>query len=711
MAQLKILDTTAMRSPELDALAAEFIDDIRFASGKAMAHIADPRAFPLPADATALERILVDAAQESGEPERLAQLKAQGARFAANPVAAIDRRRTEAFTRVDLRSTTAVLDQLAASRHPPQPGTSGMHVLEGSVPGSISEPHSTLTWHLNHVTCVEETGLTAIGSDHLYIGGTTIDPFGNAVSGGVHDLTGGWDTGNTQAFDMALAVNNLSLGVGWPRTYYYVCAISVRGSDKLYEFLDKVVQYARDYAVKYASAAAGAWVGLQVGAAVGSLGGPLGAAAGAIVGAVVGYLVGAALAKLWNEISGYFKGSTKLFGSITLQVEIREQSDPYAGEVAYFPTLTWTGFGGEYQLKLDARLAWIPGFEPAAISRMPDHLDLVRTIHSTGLQTRSWPTGSGWSGWVLISTLEMSPDAPIALVAPTPSRLDLVTTDVGGKVLAMRREWTNGQPVAWTSDFLPDPPSGVIASTVVSAVSRGSGLIDVFVTAKDGKVYTAANGPQTNGKWAGWWPAGQGTFLPGTPIAAVSRSQGRIDLFAIGLDQRVWSAAYGPVSANKWDWVGWFAILDETFVPGATVSAVSRKADQLDVFAVNLNGEVRTAAWAPGANNGKWGGWWRITEANGKFAPGTPIAVVHRSPDHLDVFAIGLDGCVWSAAWGPQTSHKWAGWWRIGQATFAQGSRIAATARSLNRIDLFVRGFDGNVWSQAWDGAWKEFVI
>ncbi len=710
MAQLKIVDTATMRSPELDALAADFIDEIRFASGKAMAHLADPRRFPLPSEATALERILVDAAQASGEADRLAQLKSAGARFAADPLAAVGRRRPDVFTAVDLRSNVAVLDQLAAHRSPSQPGASGHHVLSGSVPRPTSEPHSTLTWHLNHVKCVEETGATAIGSDHLYIGGTTIDPFGNAVSGGVHDLTGGWDTGNTQSFDTVLAVNNLSLGVGWPRTYYYVCAISVRGSDKLYEFLDKVVKYARDYAVKYASAAAGAWVGLQVGAAVGSLGGPIGAAAGAIVGAVVGYLVGAALSKLWNEISGYFKGETKLFGSITIQVDIKEQDDPFSGDVAYFPTLTWTGFGGEYQLKLDARLAWIPGFEPAAISRLPDHLDLVRTLHSSGMEMRSWPTNSGWSGWALISTLEMSPDAPIAVVAPTPSRLDLVTTDAEGRVLAQRGEWTNGQP-AWKGDLLPIPPGGVIASTVVSAVSRGAGLIDVFVTAKDGQVYTAANGPQTNGKWAGWWPAGKGTFLPGTPIAAVSRSNGRIDLFAIGLDQRVWSAAYGPVAGNKWDWTGWFPILDETFVPGAHVGAISRKTDQLDLFAVNLNGEVKTAAWAPDANSGKWGGWWRVTETNGTFAPGTPISVVHRSADHLDVFAIGLDGSVWTAAWGDQTNHKWAGWSRIGQATFAQGSRIAATARSLNRVDLFVRGFDGNVWSQAWDGAWKEFIV
>ncbi len=335
----------------------------------------------------------------------------------------------------------------------------------------------------------------------------------------------------------------------------------MRGSDKLYEFLDKVVKYARDYAVKYVSAAAGAWVGLQVGAAVGSLGGPLGAAAGAIVGAIVGYLVGAALAKLWNEISGYFKGSTKLFGSITIQVDLPKQGImfPGGGDTAPFPTLTWKGFNGEYQLKLDARLAWIPTFEPAAISRESDHLDLVCTEGSLGLRMRSWPKNSGWSPWESIATLMISPDSPIAVSASTPSRLDVVTTVQTGSVLAKRREWTNGQPGAWMFDYLPDPPSGLVSIPVVSAVSRAAGLLDVFATAKDGHVYTAANGPQTNGKWAGWWPVGQGTFLPGTPIAAVSRSSGRIDVFAIGLDQRVWSAAVRTgVGDQMGIWTGCF---------------------------------------------------------------------------------------------------------------------------------------------------------
>ena len=562
--------------------------------------------------------------------------------------------------------------------------------------------------------------MTAIGSDHLYIGGSTIDPFGNVASAGVHDLAVGWDTGDQRPFDVNLALSDLSHGIGWPRKYHYIVAISVRGGDKLYEFLDKVVAYARDYAVNYLATAAGgvagAWVGLEAGAIVGSLGGPLGSAVGAAVGALVGYLVGELISAIWDEISGYFKGTTKLFPPITIEVNLPIQGALAAdgSNVIPFPMLTWKGFDGQYRMHLDARVDWISSFNPAAIVRLQDRLELASTAGDDGVQLKSWGKGTGWawSTWETILSLYVSSDQPICLVSSSPSTLDALAISWGGTVRSGHREWKLfGQPSNWKGETLPSLDAGLISGSSISGTSRGQGMVDVFVTAKDGRVYTAARGPQTNNVWAGWWMVGEGLFLPGTPVAAISRSEGLLDLFAIGLDGRVWSAAYGPDAEGSWQWNGWFPVLDEVFIPGSRVDAISRQTDQIDLFAVNLAGEVRTAAWSPSANNGAWGGWWRITEDNGCFALGTPISSVSRGPDHLDIFAIGLDGRVWTAAWGSQTEYLWRGWWSIGDATFAQGLVIAATSRNLNQIDLFMRGFDGNIWSHAWDGEWKSFVV
>ncbi|MCW5206932.1 hypothetical protein VU08_08425, partial [Desulfobulbus sp. F5] len=64
-----------------------------------------------------------------------------------------------------------------------------------------------------------------------------------------------------------------------------------------------------------------------------------------------------------------------------------------------------------------------------------------------------------------------------------------------------------------------------------------------------------------------------------------------IDIFAIAPDGHVWSTAYGPDADGKWDWRGWFQILNETFIIGSRVTAISRKMNQIDLFAVNLEGE------------------------------------------------------------------------------------------------------------------------
>ena len=721
MVKLSVVDTDLVRTPELDAMAKEIIDQIRFASGKAMANIADPRVYPLPDDKNTIERILVDAAHEMGDAERFELLKSQGRKFAASPLTKIDRRRSELFQAVDLRSDIAVFEQIATKRKFVRPLSEGQHVLSGNVPSPAEEPKSTLTWHLNKVLCNEETGPTNADSDHLYVGGTMIDPFGNAVSGGVHDLGDGWDTGNELPFDTNVAVSNLSYGVGWPRTYYYISAISVRGNDKLYAFLDKLVQVARDYAINAAATAAGgaagAWIGLKIGASVGSLGGFLGAAAGAAVGALVGYLVGSVIAEIWNEIKGYFKNETKLFGSITMKVRLPNQGAlaPDGSNTLPNMNLVWPGFNGKYTLTFDVQLNWIPSFRPAAIARMADHLELVATDTSHGFKLRSWSSATGhkWTDWEQIANFGVSNDSPVTLVAPNPLRLTALTIDTSGYVQSVERQWSLTEASGWKREPLPSlSPTGLICGSVVSAASRGQNHVDVFATAMDGHVYTAAKGPQTDNTWAGWWKVGDGQFLAGTPVAAISRSEGRLDLFAVGLDGRIWSAAYGPDAAGNWDWVGWFPILSEVFVPGTHVTATSRQTDQIDLFAVNLNGEVRTAAWSANANAGKWAGWWRVTETNGQFMPGTPVSAVHRSEGQIDLFAVGFDGRIWTAAWGPQTAEKWAGWWSIGDARFAQGSVIAATTCGVNRLDVFMRGFDGNVWSHAWDGEeWKTLII
>jgi hypothetical protein len=42
------------------------------------------------------------------------------------------------------------------------------------------------------------------------------------------------------------------------------------------------------------------------------------------------------------------------------------------------------------------------------------------------------------------------------------------------------------------------------------------------------------------------------------------------------------------------------------------------------------------------------------------------VTAVSRSADKLDVFVVGTDGRVWTAAWEPDFADGWHGWWPVG---------------------------------------------
>ena len=97
---------------------------------------------------------------------------------------------------------------------------------------------------------------------------------------------------------------------------------------------------------------------------------------------------------------------------------------------------------------------------------------------------------------------------------------------------------------------------------------------------------------------------------------------------------------------------------------GSPVSAVSRNSNSLDVFAIGRDGRILGAAWEQQVLDGQWRGWWYIragtTSKNGK------IASVSRDANKLDVFVVGNDGIVYTAAWDHNVSEgKWRGWWKI----------------------------------------------
>jgi len=108
------------------------------------------------------------------------------------------------------------------------------------------------------------------------------------------------------------------------------------------------------------------------------------------------------------------------------------------------------------------------------------------------------------------------------------------------------------------------------------------------------------------------------------------------------------------------------------------VTSISVRPDRLDAFVVDGDGRVRNAFWQP--DMPEWFQGW-VDVLGGRAKPGAPVTAVSRSEGYLDVFVIGTDRQVWTAA--RDAAGRWDGWWpippRIGGHGPPAGRRITRT--------------------------------
>jgi hypothetical protein len=94
-----------------------------------------------------------------------------------------------------------------------------------------------------------------------------------------------------------------------------------------------------------------------------------------------------------------------------------------------------------------------------------------------------------------------------------------------------------------------------------------------------------------------------------------------------------------------------------------------------------------------------WSGWEQI---DGEFQDAP--AVASWGSNRLDVFIRALNNELWHQAWD---GANWSGWFSLqGVLTSAP----AAVSWGENRIDVFALGTDREVWHRTWDGGWLDWI-
>jgi hypothetical protein len=139
-------------------------------------------------------------------------------------------------------------------------------------------------------------------------------------------------------------------------------------------------------------------------------------------------------------------------------------------------------------------------------------------------------------------------------------------------------------------------------------------------------------------------------FAPLAGVAAVAMNSSTLNVFAVGENQFTYEVTWSPSTNFTWTTT---SVSGFDSYSGAQLAAVSREAGFLDVFLVGFNGQLFDLY---SENSGQGWGWAGIGSAQ-TFSTNTAITAMVGPNNSLSAYAIGLNGSIYSAAWGNGQSN------------------------------------------------------
>ena len=173
----------------------------------------------------------------------------------------------------------------------------------------------------------------------------------------------------------------------------------------------------------------------------------------------------------------------------------------------------------------------------------------------------------------------------------------------------------------WSEDWTPlggpsptDPPETRLGDPAV-ANGPGDALYLFVVNSKDGQVHyrwQTNNDIDTNA-WSRWNPLSEGNWSPRKRIAVAKNQDGRLEVFMVGTDRRlyhIWQTAYNNTT-NLWDWFMNWVPLGKELWPLSSNPAVAKNQDgRLEVFMVGTDKRLYHRWQTAPNNSSQWSGSW-----------------------------------------------------------------------------------------------------
>ena len=232
----------------------------------------------------------------------------------------------------------------------------------------------------------------------------------------------------------------------------------------------------------------------------------------------------------------------------------------------------------------------------AAVARISEHMDLFRVGYDGAVWSSWWhDDAKGWRPWFQIHPERVFPkEARVTALARRADHLDIFVVGHNGAVWS---SWWHDDAQSWRPWFQIHPETVFRYDQEIFPVSREPEHIDLFTIGHDGAVWSSwwHNDAQS---WRPWFQIHPETrFATTARVTAVSRRSDHLDLFVTGLDGAVWSSWWHDDAQG---WRPWFQIHPETvFDQNYPVAAVARQSEHLDLFKVGFNGAVWSTWWSP----------------------------------------------------------------------------------------------------------------
>jgi hypothetical protein len=228
------------------------------------------------------------------------------------------------------------------------------------------------------------------------------------------------------------------------------------------------------------------------------------------------------------------------------------------------------------------------------------------------------------------------------------------------------------------------PPSARRGSPSGFAAAWAPDRLDVFGRGGAGVPYHNYFDRAAGAGWPDWHSLAGATGLRSKPTV-VSQYNGRLDIFAVGSDQKIKQWYFDRLGDNVWRGPG--TLGDTTFA--APPSAISWDPGRIDLFARDTNNNLRHAYFQHGVTEG-FTPWETLATGLG----GDPVAV-GWSAGRWDVFAVATNGRMRHWYFDRLGEARWLGPQELGTTTF-QGTPAVASW-DYGRIDVFGRDTNNNL--------------